>query len=188
MHQIPAPVQGYLPLPMHKPSVQFYWGPLETTWVSPWDEYYHTYPSSPHCQQETDRWVIAPLSNSSWVLVSEGGLVGSGDLKDRWVSRYPIPLGECYEPCTLRTRYMASLICHGADRMLWRLFPWLGANRLAHRREPTCANPWPMERTHLTLTLTRSYSIREKPQPSAEQGATSFGVLLHCSSCSLFFL
>jgi hypothetical protein len=28
-------VKEYSPLPMDKPSIQFYWGPLETTWVDP---------------------------------------------------------------------------------------------------------------------------------------------------------
>jgi hypothetical protein len=29
-------------------------------------------------------------------------VVGSGDLKGRWVSQYPIPHGQHYDPCTLR--------------------------------------------------------------------------------------
>jgi hypothetical protein len=37
---------------MDKPSIQFYWGPLETTWVDPWDKYPLPYPPSPHCQHE----------------------------------------------------------------------------------------------------------------------------------------
>jgi hypothetical protein len=57
-------------------------------------------PPLPHCQHEAGRCVIAPLSNSSWVLVSEWGFVGSGDL--RQMSEYPIPHGEQYHSCILR--------------------------------------------------------------------------------------
>jgi hypothetical protein len=46
----------------------------------------------PHCQHKAARWVIAPLPNSSWVLVSEGELVGSGD--PRQISEYPTPHGD----------------------------------------------------------------------------------------------
>jgi hypothetical protein len=101
-------VKEYSSLPMHEPSVKIYWRLLETTWVNPWDKYHHTYPLSPYCQHESATRVISPLPNSIWVLVSEGGLVGSGSLKDRWVSQYPIPHGEHYEPCTLRRSYMVS--------------------------------------------------------------------------------
>jgi hypothetical protein len=34
-------VKEYSPLPTHEPSVQFYRGPLETTWVNPWDKYHN---------------------------------------------------------------------------------------------------------------------------------------------------
>jgi hypothetical protein len=43
-------------------------------------------PLSPHCQHKAARWVTAPLPRSSWLLVSEGRLAGSGNLKDRWPS------------------------------------------------------------------------------------------------------
>jgi hypothetical protein len=33
--QTPALVKEYSPLPMDETPVQFYWGPLETTWVNP---------------------------------------------------------------------------------------------------------------------------------------------------------
>jgi hypothetical protein len=32
-------VKKYSPLPTHKPSIPFYRGPLEITWVNPWDKY-----------------------------------------------------------------------------------------------------------------------------------------------------
>jgi hypothetical protein len=38
-------------------------------------------PLSPHCQHEAPTWVIALLPNSSLVLVSEQGVVWSGDLR-----------------------------------------------------------------------------------------------------------
>jgi hypothetical protein len=37
-------VEEYSPLPMHEPSILFYWGPLETTWVNPWDKNHNLYP------------------------------------------------------------------------------------------------------------------------------------------------
>jgi hypothetical protein len=115
-------VKEYWLLFMYKPSVQFNWGPLEITWVNPWDKNHHTYPLSPNCQEEAARWVIAPLPKSSWVLVSEGRLVGSRNLRDRWVSQYPIPWKALWvlhpkkviydlinlHSCTLRRRYMVS--------------------------------------------------------------------------------
>jgi hypothetical protein len=53
---------------MYEPSIPFYWGPLETTWVNPWDKSLSPIPL-PHCQHEAARWIIAPLPKSSWVLV-----------------------------------------------------------------------------------------------------------------------
>jgi hypothetical protein len=74
-------VKKYSPLPRHEPSIPFFWGPLETTQVNPWDKYPLPYPLSSYCQYEAARWVTTTLPNSSWVLVSEVGLVGSGYLK-----------------------------------------------------------------------------------------------------------
>jgi hypothetical protein len=119
----------------------------------------HT-PLLPHYQHESARWVIVCLPNSSWVLVSEGGLVGSGEL--RQVSEYPIPHGEQCHSCILRSCNFCTLkrrfrsVTGLLSKMLSRLFPLppQGANRRGHLRNPT--NPQPMKRTHLTLTQTQS--------------------------------
>jgi hypothetical protein len=88
-------VKEYSPLPMHEPSIQFYrglWRPQGST-----SEKSATAPTlpppSPHCQQEIARWVIAPLPSSCWVLVSEGELVGSGNLKTEQHVNIPSPKG-----------------------------------------------------------------------------------------------
>jgi hypothetical protein len=97
-------VKEYSPLATHEPSIPFYLGPLENTQVNPWDKYHLSYSPLSHCQHEAGRWVIAPLPNSSWVLVSDRGLVGSGDLKQ--MSENPIsPHGEHYDSCILKRRY-----------------------------------------------------------------------------------
>jgi hypothetical protein len=69
-------VKEYPPLPMHESSILFYGGPwklhgstLETSTTS-------SIPPSPYCQHKAARWVIAPLPDSSWLLVSEGNLLG----------------------------------------------------------------------------------------------------------------
>jgi hypothetical protein len=48
-----------------------------------------------HCQHEVVRQVIAPLPNSSWVLVSEGRTCWIWETKGQ-MSGYPIPHGEHY--------------------------------------------------------------------------------------------
>jgi hypothetical protein len=45
--KLPLLVKEYSPLPMHEPSIQFYWGPLEATQVNPRDKYHHSTPSCP---------------------------------------------------------------------------------------------------------------------------------------------
>jgi hypothetical protein len=111
-------VKEYSPLPRHEPSMgdpgNYSGQPLRqvTSPLSP--------TPIPHCQHEAARWVIAPLPNSSWVLVSEGGFVGSDNL--RQMSEYPLPHGGQYHSCILRTWRPAFLypkgeiqICHRAD-------------------------------------------------------------------------
>jgi hypothetical protein len=58
-------------------------------------------PPLPHCQHEVARWVTAPLPNSSWVLVSEGGFIGSDDL--RQINGYSIPPEKPYHSYILRS-------------------------------------------------------------------------------------
>jgi hypothetical protein len=101
-------VKEYSPLPTYESSVQFYGGPLDTTLVNPWDKNHHTYPPSPHCQQEVDRQVIAPLPNSRWVLISEGGV--------RWVWE---PKGQ-----------MSKSVSHPPWTALWALHPEEELHRL----------------------------------------------------------
>jgi hypothetical protein len=56
------------------------------------------HPLLPHCYQEATRWVIAPLPNSSWILVSEQGLGESGNQgTDEWVS-IPSPMESTMSP------------------------------------------------------------------------------------------
>jgi hypothetical protein len=116
-------VKEYSPLPTHEPSVQFYWGPLETTQVNPWDKCHYTYLLLPHCKQESARWVITPLPKSSWVLVSEGGLVGSGDLRtDEWVS-IPFPMESTMSTAPWGgDKWSHKSAMRPIDRMLSRLF------------------------------------------------------------------
>jgi hypothetical protein len=61
----------------------------------------------PHCQHESAIWVIAPFPTSSWMLVSEGGFIGSDDL--RQINGYPIPPGEPYHSYILRSYRPAFL-------------------------------------------------------------------------------
>jgi hypothetical protein len=116
-------VKEYSPLPMHKSSIQFYLGPQETTQVNPWDKSHHPYPLSPHCQHNSARWVFAPLPNSNWVLVSEGRLVGSGNLRDRWVS-IPSSMESTMSPAFWGGDAWPHKSATGLiDRMPSRLFP-----------------------------------------------------------------
>jgi hypothetical protein len=113
MDQIPALNQGILTsaytralCPVLLGASGDYRSTPETSTTTP------TSPSS-HYQQEAARWVITPLPNSSWILVSEGGLVGSGNLKDQWVS-IPSPMESTMSPAPWGGTW--SQICHGADR------------------------------------------------------------------------
>jgi hypothetical protein len=72
-------VKEYSPLPMHEPSILFYWGPWRLHRSTP--ETSTRFPI-PHHPIVSMKQVIAPLPNSSWVPVSEGGFVGSGDLRE----------------------------------------------------------------------------------------------------------
>jgi hypothetical protein len=74
--------------------------------------------SLPCLQHEAARWDIAPFLNKIWVLVPEGRLVGSRDLKVRWVS-IPSPMESTMIPaswerivnlhsCILRIGYRVS--------------------------------------------------------------------------------
>jgi hypothetical protein len=133
-------VKEYSPLPRHEPSMgdpgNYSGQPLRqvTSPLSP--------TPIPHCQHEAARWVIAPLPNSNWVLVSEWGFVGSGNL--RQMSEYPIPHGEHCIPaswegvvnlhfCILKSRYRVWQICHRADEqhalMIATLLPALSSNK-----------------------------------------------------------
>jgi hypothetical protein len=88
--------------------------PSHSTWGL-WRLHGSTYEAStpflsschPHCQHKPARWLITPLPNSSWVLVSEGGFIGSDDL--RQINGYPILPKEPYHSCILRSYRPAFL-------------------------------------------------------------------------------
>jgi hypothetical protein len=120
-------VKEYSPLPWHEPSIPFYRGPWKLHRSTPEISTLSPIPLSPHCQHKAARWVIASLPNSSWVLVSEGEFVGSGDLRP--MNGYPIPHRGQYASYILRRWRPAFLrpkgeieICHRADEQN-ALFP-----------------------------------------------------------------
>jgi hypothetical protein len=90
------------------------------------------------------------------VLVSEGGFVGSGDL--RQMSEYPVPHGEHYHSYILRRWRPAFCILreiqiyNRADEQnalkIVSPSPTKVQTKQFHLRKPT--NPWPMRKTHLT--------------------------------------
>jgi hypothetical protein len=115
-------------------------------------------PPSPHCQQESDRQVITPLPISSWVLVSEWGLVVSGNLQDRRVSQCPIPHGQHYGPAPWEgVTWSHKSATELKNRMLSRLFPLNKGQTDQLIKESLCAqihDQW--KKHHLTLPLTQS--------------------------------
>jgi hypothetical protein len=92
MDQTPALSQGTLTSAYAEPSITFYRGPWRLHRSTPATSTTSPIPPLPYYLHIAARWVIAPLPNSSWVFVSEGGLVGSRDR--RQMSEYPIPHGE----------------------------------------------------------------------------------------------
>jgi hypothetical protein len=86
-------VKEYSPLPTHDPSVQFYWSPLETTQVNPWDECPSTFPpTSAPLSSGISQMRRCPFSPTAVGCSSQrGDLFGLGDQNTKWAST-PSPM------------------------------------------------------------------------------------------------